>query len=295
MTVRDIQPLSPSIGAEIHGIDLANNSDDPAVIEAIRRALLTHHVLVFRGQDLDREAHKALGRHFGDLHVHPSKRTLGAKGDPEIFTVATNENTTRNNGGRWHMDVSCEPVPPMGSLLLLKEAPPSGGDTLFANMHAAYELLSAPIRRLLDGLTAHHDGLQDLRWYGYEPKPGQTYPAHSHPVVVAHPDTGRPVLFVNEAFTSRIEGLGQHESESLLRMLFTHISTNPALQCRVRWEPGTLTFWDNRCTQHFAVWDYAPHPRRGERVTICGQQEPSAFDPVAVAAGAHAERDRVEA
>ncbi len=275
MPALSIDPIGPAIGAEIRGVDLATQMDDPDVLDAIRDAFLRHHVLVFRDQHLDREQHKAFGRHFGELHVHPSKRTLGAKGDPEIFTVKTDEGTTHNNGGRWHMDVSCEAVPPLGSMLLLHESPPSGGDTLFANMHLAFELLSAPIRALLLELTAHHDGLQDLRWYGYEPAPGTTYPAHSHPVVVAHPDTGRPTLFVNEAFTAHIEGLSHHESEAILRMLFAHVATTPSIQCRVRWEPGTLTFWDNRSTQHFAVWDYAPHPRRGERVTIAGTTEPA--------------------
>jgi taurine dioxygenase len=268
----ELKPLTPAIGAEVTGIDLAA-LDDLAVAE-IKAAFLTHHVLVFRDQDLTREQHKTLGRHFGELHVHPSKRHLGAKGDPEIFTVKTDENTVRNNGGRWHVDVSCEPVPPLGSLLLLTDAPPHGGDTLFANMHLAYETLSPPIQQLLLGLTAYHDGLQDLRWYGMEPKPGQTYPATTHPVVVEHAETGRPLLFVNEAFTSRIEGLSSNESDALLGLLFSHINNNPAIQCRVSWQPGTLTMWDNRCTQHHAVWDYAPHPRRGERVTVSGTAEP---------------------
>ncbi len=270
-----ITPLTPAIGAEVHGVDLGELDD--ATIRQIREAFLAHHVLVFRDQSLDRDQHKAIGRLFGDLHIHPSKRTLGAKGDPEIFTVKTDENSVHNNGGRWHMDVSCEEMPPLGSMLLLTEAPPFGGDTLFANMHLAYETLSDPIKELLIKLTARHDGLQDLRWYGVEPKPGQTYPAHSHPVVVRHAETGRPLLFVNEAFTSHIEGLSGAESDALLKMLFTHISGSPSLQCRVRWEPGTLTFWDNRCTQHLAVWDYAPHIRRGERVTIAAATAPAAF------------------
>ncbi|MEM7287454.1 MAG: TauD/TfdA family dioxygenase [Actinomycetota bacterium] len=269
----EITPITPALGAEIAGVDLGGELDD-ATIGRLRQAFLDHHVVVFRDQDLDREHHKAFGRLFGELHVHPSKKTLGVGGDPEIFVVETTERSRHNNGGRWHMDLSCEEVPPLGSMLLLTDAPPSGGDTLFANMHLAYETLSEPVRTLLDGLTAFHDGLQDLRWYGIRPEAGQTYPATSHPVVVRHPDTGRPLLFVNEAFTSHIEGMTERESHGLLTMLFDQIASNPAIQCRVQWRPGTLTFWDNRCTQHFAVWDYSPHHRRGERVSICGTVRP---------------------
>jgi taurine dioxygenase len=159
-------------------------------------------------------------------------------------------------------------------MLLLSDAPPSGGDTLFANMHLAYESLSAPIRTMLEPLTATHDQRQDLRRYGYEPRAGVDYPVTSHPVVVAHPDTGRPLLFVNRAFTTAIDGLAEHESTAVLELLHHHVAERAQHQCRVRWEPGTLVFWDNRCTQHFAVWDYHPHHRRGERVTIEGEAAP---------------------
>ncbi len=274
----NLVPLTPAIGAEVKNVDLSAVGENSPQLDVLRQALLDHHVLVFRDQEVDREQHKAFGRLFGELHVHPSKRGPDAKGDPEIFSVRADENSTRNNGGRWHSDVSCDEMPPMGSILHLKTAPPAGGDTMFANMHLAFETLSEPVQRMLLGLTAHHDGLQDLRWYGYEPKPGFTYPATSHPVVVTHPETRRPLLFVNPAFTSRIEGLSDHESSSLLSMLFDHVAQNPTLQCRVRWEPGTLVFWDNRCTQHYAVWDYFPHRRHGERVTIAGTERPQAVE-----------------
>lgn len=269
-----IEAITPNIGAEVHDVDLRTVVDDTRAMAALRSAFLEHHVLVFRDQDLDRDAHKAFGRCFGELHIHPSKRDLGVGGDPEIFTVKTTERTVRNNGGRWHMDVSCEAVPPLGSMLLLTEVPPAGGDTLFANMHLAWETLSPAVQRFLQPLTAHHDGRQDLRWYGIVPEAGKTYPEHHHPLVVAHSETGRPLLFVNEAFTAGIDELSDRESRAVLDMLFDHIRSDPTTQCRVRWEPGTMTFWDNRCTQHFAVWDYAPHPRRGERVSICGTEAP---------------------
>lgn len=272
-----IEPITPALGAEVHGLSLASALDDEQLTSQLREAILAHHVLVFRDQELDREQHKRFGRLFGELHVHPSKRGPDAKGDPEIFTVRADADTTKNNGGRWHSDVSCDDIPPLGSILHLKEAPPNGGDTLFANMHVAFETLSEPIRDLLVGLEARHDGLQDLRWYGYEPEPGFSYPATTHPVVAAHAETGRPLLFVNEAFTSHIIGLADHESSALLTMLFDHIARTPSLQCRVRWAPGTVVFWDNRSVQHFAVWDYRPHVRRGERVTVCGTERPRSF------------------
>ncbi len=274
-----IDAITPAIGAEVSGVALSETGRDPALVTELHEALLAHHVLVFREQSLDREQHKAFGRRFGELHVHPSKRRPDAEGDPEIFTVEADETSTRNNGGRWHSDVSCDDVPPLGSILRLDEGPPQGGDTMFANMHLAFETLSPPIQELLLGLQAHHDGLQDLRWYGYEPKPGFRYPATDHPVVVAHPDTGRPLLFVNEAFTSSILGLTDNESRALLAMLFDHIARTPTLQCRVRWEPGTVVFWDNRSVQHHAVWDYRPHRRRAERVTICGTERPRPARP----------------
>ncbi len=274
-----ITPITPTIGANVTGISVADAVGDDELRAQLRQALLDHHVLVFRGQAVDREQHKEFGRIFGELHVHPSKRGPKAKGDPEIFDVKADASSTKNNGGRWHMDVSCDEIPPLGSLLLLKEAPAHGGDTLFANMHAAYELLSEPMKRMLLGLTAFHDGLQDLRWYGYQPKIGFEYPSTAHPVVVAHPETGRPTLFVNEAFTSHIIDLPQRESEALLGFLFAHIAQTPSVQCRVQWEPGTMVLWDNRCTQHFAVWDYFPQVRRGERVSICGTTAPAAYEP----------------
>ena len=272
-------PLTPGIGAEIRGIDLAVDRLDPALVDAIGAAFLEHHVLVFRDQHPTREQHKNLGRAFGSLHIHPSQRSERFRGDPEIFVVESGPETRLNNGGLWHADVTCDEVPPLGSALLLTDAPPEGGDTLFANMHLAWETLSEPIRRMLEPLTAVHDQRQDLRRYGYEPRPGHDYPVTSHPVVVAHPETGRPLLFVNRGFTTHIEGLAEHESQAILDLLNRHVAEQPRIQCRVRWEPGTLVMWDNRCTQHFAVWDYHPNHRRGERVTIQADARPQAAFP----------------
>jgi len=270
-----ITPLTPAIGAEVHGVDLANDVRDSTTGAVLKQAFLDHHVLVFRDQKLTRDQHKAFGRVFGPLHIHPSQRHDGYEGDREIFPVVADENTVLNNGGLWHSDVSCDEKPPLGSMLLLTEAPTNGGDTLFANMYLAYESLSQPIRTLIDDLDAVHDMRRDIQHYDVEPRAGHVYPAHTHPLVVAHPETGRKLLFCNSAFTTHIEGLSKPESKAILEMLFQHVANTPKLQCRVRWEPGTLTFWDNRCVQHYAVWDYQPQRRVGERVTIAGTVAPA--------------------
>ncbi len=270
-----IRPLTPRLGAEVFDVDLAQLSDE--ALTEIRRAFAQYLVLVFRHQMLSRDDHKAFARHFGKLHVHPSK-SLGAGGDPEIFHIRTTPESAHTNGEAWHSDVSCEPVPPLGSMLYVRELPgDAGGDTLFANMYEAYSALSQPIARMLEGLIAHHDGRKDLKAYNVTLKPGQSYPQADHPVVIRHPDTNRPALFVNRSFTECIHGLTASESDALLELLWRHAESNPRFQCRVRWEPGTLTFWDNRATLHHAVWDYYPATRIAERVSIVGQAAPTAY------------------
>ncbi len=275
----DVELLTPDTGALVRGVGISDALSDQDVAAAIRAAFTQYKVLVFRDQRIDAEQHKAFGRLFGELHVHPSKRSLGAGGDPELFTVKATPDTTPVNGGRWHMDVSCEAMPPAASILRLIEGPETAGDTVFADTHRAFTSLSAPLRHMLNGLDARHDGLRDLRWYGVTPKPGQSYPAATHPVVVRHPDSGLPVLFVNEAFTESLIGMSGFESERLLGLLFDHIARTPSLQCRVTWAPGTVVMWDNFAVQHHAVWDYAPAVRRGERVSIAGSVSPARWMP----------------
>jgi taurine dioxygenase len=270
-----IRPLTPHIGAEVDGVDLSQPLSDGQLSD-IRRAFLDWSVLVFRNQRISRAQHKAFGAHFGPLHVHPLKAAHAYDGgdDPEVLLVKTTAKSKYTAGDGWHTDVSCDEKPPMGSMLYVTEVPPNGGgDTLFADMYRAFESLSEPMQRFLETLTAVHDGARPyLGSYGYQPPTGQTYPKHEHPVVTRHPETGRKVLFVNSGFTTHIKGLRPFESKALLDMLFDHIATTPSLTCRVRWEPGTLTFWDNRCTQHHAVWDYFPESRYGERVSIVGDR-----------------------
>lgn len=266
----ELRKLTPHCGAEVLGIDLSQVLDERAT-GMLRNALAEHCVLFFRDQTLTPEHQKALGRQFGELHLHPAWPRL-VEGHPEIMEIFVDENTKRIAGEDWHSDVSCDAEPPLGTILYMLETPPSGGDTLFANMYAAFDSLSAPMQRFLDGMSAVHDGEQVYRGrYGYEDENDETetYPRSEHPVVRTHPVSGRHALFVNSTFTTRIVQLSRQESDTVLQMLFRHIE-QPEFQCRFHWQPGSVAFWDNRCAQHHALWDYYPHRRRGLRVTIRG-------------------------
>ena len=268
----EVSTLTPHLGAEVLGIDLSQPLTDTQVVD-VRAAFTDWRVLVFRDQHLDRDAHKAFARHFGRLHVHPMNHARGD--DPEILVVKTTADSPYTAGDGWHTDVSCDEIPPFASALYITETPEcGGGDTLYADMHLAYELLSAPMQSFLEGLTAVHDGgMPYIGKYKSTPPEGG-YPRSEHPVIAVHPATGRKVLYVNSGFTTHIKGLTAWESRALLDALFRHIATTPRLHCRVEWTPGTLTLWDNRCTQHHAVWDYHPYSRYGERVSILGDERP---------------------
>jgi taurine dioxygenase len=266
----DVRKLTPTIGAEIFGVDLSRELANQQFQE-IHDALMDNLVIFFRDQTLTPEQHMDFGRRFGRLHVHPAAPGLVA-GHPEILVVKANEKSTHVAGEEWHSDVSCEDEPPMGSILHLHEVPADGGgDTLFASMYAAYQALSAPMQRLLEGLTAIHDGERVFRGrYGADDR-GREFPRAAHPVVRTHPVTGRKALFVNRWFTARIVQLKPQESSALLEMLHRHTET-PEFHCRFKWQAGSIAFWDNRCAQHHAIWDYYPQRRYGHRVTICGDK-----------------------
>jgi taurine dioxygenase len=264
----EIVRLTPHCGAEIRGVDLSRPLGGPA-FEEVHKALVEHGVIFFRDQRLTPEQHKAFARRFGELHIHPAYPRL-LDGHPEIMEIYADETSKRVAGEDWHSDVSCDPRPPLGSVLYMLEVPPVGGDTLFASMYAAYEALSAPMRRFLEGMTAVHDGEYVYRGrYEGASEEGKTYPRAEHPVIRTHPVSGRLALFVNRIFTRRIVQLADAESEAVLEMLFRHVET-PEFQCRFRWQPRSVAFWDNRCVQHHAMWDYYPQRRRGLRVTIQG-------------------------
>jgi taurine dioxygenase len=268
-TIR-VDKLTPIIGAEIAGVDLSAPLSN-RTFDEIHRALAENLVIFFRDQHLTPRQHLDFGRRFGELHVHPA--APHEEGEPALMKIYADRNSPRANGEGWHSDVSCDEEPPMGSILYIKQCPPHGGDTLFASMYAAYEALSERMKAYLDGLVAVHDGEPVYRGtyanYGVADKPA--YPRAEHPVVRTHPVTGRKALFVNRGFTTRILGIPADESAAVLRYLFEH-AENPLFQCRFRWTENAVAFWDNRCTQHRAMWDYWPHTRSGNRVTIRGDR-----------------------
>jgi taurine dioxygenase len=264
----DIKKLTPNCGAEVEGVDLSRPLDVPTV-EALINALAEHCVLFFRDQPMRPEQLKILGNQFGELHVHPAWPRV-MEGHPEIMEIYSDENTKRIAGEDWHSDVSCDAEPPLGTILHMLEVPPVGGDTLFASMYAAFESLSDHMQRFLQGMAAVHDGEYVYRGrYEDADEESKTYPRAEHPVIRTHPVNGRKALFVSRTFTTRIVQLSNSESDAVLRMLFKHIE-NPEFQCRFQWRPNSVAFWDNRCAQHHALWDYYPHRRRGLRVTIKG-------------------------
>ena len=262
-----VSPLTPTIGAEIAGVDLAKPLTDQQ-FEEIHAALIQHLVIFFREQALSTEQHKVFGRRFGKLHIHPTSQMPG---HPEVLEIKADENSTWVAGEVWHSDVTCETEPPMGSILHITKVPDNGGgDTLFANMYRAYELLSDPMRQFLEGKTAMHEGAQV--YAGRHGKdPSRQYPVAEHPIVRTHPVSGKKALYVNRNFTTRIVGLNKNESEAVLQMLYHHIERDD-LKCRFKWRPGSIAFWDNRCAQHQAMWDYFPQTRYGQRVTVAGDK-----------------------
>ncbi|MCD6073930.1 MAG: taurine dioxygenase [Rhodospirillales bacterium] len=268
-----IHPLNPVIGAELHGFDLREDLSGEDV-QAIQDALNTYQVVFFRDQDITPEQHLAFGRRFGELHVHPSVRGKPRSQWSELLAVHADATTGRVAGDKWHTDVSCDEKPPLSSILHLTTIPDSGGDTLFSSMYAAYEALSEPMKQMLDGLTATHDGAPnygDRERRNRKNNPDRVDSVAVHPVIATHPSTGRKTIYVNSAFTVRINELNEAESEAILRMLFAHV-TRPEFQCRFHWQRNSIAFWDNRAVQHYAVWDYYPAVRSGQRVTIRGDR-----------------------
>jgi taurine dioxygenase len=271
-----IEPIAGALGAEIAGVDLAR--DLPAdTIAAIRAALLEHGVIFFRDQPLAPDRLLAFGRRFGAVVEYPFVK--GIEGFPEVVAVVKLEHERINFGGVWHSDTSYLECPPMASMLVAREVPKAGGDTLFASMYLAYEALSPGMRRILTGLRAvnssqkadvtrtREDRMRDSGWRADARK---SYEAE-HPVVRTHPETGRKALYVNVAHTMRFAGMTEEESAPLLDYLFRH-QVRPEFTCRFRWLPGSLAFWDNRCVQHNPINDYHGHRRLMHRITLAGDR-----------------------
>ena len=258
MSTLEISKMTSSIGAEVFGVDLSKPLDE-AVFAEIRSALLAHLVLVFRAQFLDPDQHVAFARQFGEMHYSAVPTAHG--GPPEI-NVLDMVKPKGNGSDRWHSDSPFLVEPTDATFLNAVMMPSTGGDTCFANMYDAYENLSEPMKRYVDGLYAVQDVSTTL--YLAVEKGNSDFdiaemqrrlPPVEHPVVRTHPETGRKVLYVDAASTSRIVGVARKESEAILDHLFTQ-AHNVSVQCRVRWHAGDLVFYDNRCTQHIAVPDY---------------------------------------
>ncbi|WAB93271.1 taurine dioxygenase [Pseudomonas citronellolis] len=276
MTTLTLAPLSPALGAVVSGIDLRQPLDD-AQQQAIEQALLTHQVLFFRDQPLTPSQQAAFAARFGDLHIHPIYPSVPEQ--REVIVLDTAVTDVRDNA-IWHTDVTFLETPALGAVLAAKQLPPYGGDTLWASGIAAFEALSEPLQRLLDGLTATHDisksfplerfGATDADLARLE-EARKKNPPRSHPVIRTHPVTGRKALFVSDGFTTRINELSAAESRAILDLLFAHVA-RPEFTVRWRWRENDVAFWDNRVTQHYAVDDYRPQRRVMHRATILGDK-----------------------
>jgi taurine dioxygenase len=269
----DIRPLSGALGAEILDIDLARDLSD-ATVAAIRAAWLEHLVVFFRAQTLTPAQFLDVAKRVGEPVEYPFVK--GLDGFPQITPVIKLEHEKVNFGGLWHSDTAYLERPPMATMLIARETPARGGDTLFANMYLAYETLSEGMRRMLDGLIAVNSSAkadvtrtrEDRIKDSGNTEAKREYVAE-HPVVRTHPETERKALYVNGGHTLRFKEMSVEESTPLLNYLFQHM-TRPEFTCRFRWEPGSIALWDNRCTQHNPVNDYHGHRRVMHRVTLAG-------------------------
>jgi len=279
----EVAPISGALGAEIHGVNLASELDDGTIAD-IRTALLENLVIFFRDQDLTPEKQLAFARRFGEPELHDFVE--GMPDHPEVIAIIKDaDDAGYNFGGRWHTDVSYQERPALGSILYAVDAPPRGGDTLFANQYLAYETLSEGMRKLLDPLKAVHSAAGSYGPDGRAAKlggNGYTRSMHVnpsdkaqeemlHPVVRTHPESGRKGLYVNEVYTERFEGMTVEESRPWLEYLFRRATFEP-FTCRFRWETGSVAFWDNRCVQHYALNDYSGFRREMHRVTLGGDR-----------------------
>ena len=273
MTFDTIQtiPVSPALGVEIGGVDLSQSLGDDVIAE-IRQAWLEYRVVFFRDQNITPEQHLAFARRFGDLVTYPMVK--GLDDYPEIAPVIKLEHQTVNFGGIWHSDTTYLPQPPMGAILVARELPPKGGDTLFANMVMAYEALPEAMKERLSGLIAINSSTKDHVTKSREdcqkdmddmPEPLSA----EHPAVRTHPETELKSLYVNRGHTVGFKGMAEDESAPLLEELFEH-QTRGEFTCRFQWRPGSIAFWDNRSAQHNPINDYHGHKRVMHRITLAG-------------------------
>ena len=269
----EVRPLAGALGAEVFGVDMADDLKDEVVAE-VRQAFLDHLVIFLRDQSVTPQQQVAFARRFGDPMEYPN--LPGLPEEPLITPVVKLEHERNNFGGMWHSDTSYLPEPPMGTMLLALEVPPQGGDTMFANQYLAYETLSEGLRAVLDGLVGISSSAKAevsktaedrLKEAGVERKALTA----RHPLVRTHPETGRKALYTSDAHTVAIEGWTEPESLALLRFLWEH-QVKPEFTCRFRWQPGSLAFWDNRAVLHYPINDYHGYRRVLHRITLAGDK-----------------------
>ncbi len=275
----EIRLLSGAGGAEISGVDVAQDLDDGTIGE-IRDALNEHCVVFFRDQEIDVDQHKAFARCFGPIFIHPNYN--GVSADPEVLMVRREPGDTSYVGELWHTDTTMVAEPPMGAILYGIDVPPYGGDTMFANQYLAYEALSPTMKRLLEGLRAVHSdigtagphlGKNAGRSTKYRDDEAWRETRNTHPIVRTNRETGRKCLFVNASYTVGIEGMTAAEGKALLDFLLEH-GNRPEFTFRFRWQKGSIAFWDNRSTKHIALGDTGPFRRLMRRVQIGGAGAP---------------------
>jgi taurine dioxygenase len=271
----EVHPIAGALGAEVGGVDLEGYLDDGTVAE-IRRLWLEYLVIFFRGRMLPPERLLAFARRLGEVVEYPFIK--GIEGFPEITPVLKLEHEQVNFGGLWHSDTAYLDRPPMGTMLIAREVPPFGGDTLFANMYLAYERLSEGMKRMLQGLIAVNSSAKanatrtrEDRMRGDAKSDAKAEYVAEHPVIRTHPETGRKALYVNSGHTVRFKDMTEAESAPILNYLFEHL-TRPEFTCRFRWQPGSLALWDNRCTQHNPINDYHGFRRSMHRITLAGDE-----------------------
>lgn len=258
--------LTRHVGTELDGFSLLTMSD--SAVEELAHLIGKRGVVVVRSQPMSIPEQIAFGARLGELHTHPA---YAQSAHPEALHIYGDANSKMVPGEGWHSDVSCDECPPAVSMLRIETTPPVGGDTAFSSQVALYNSLSDTMKSFLRSLKARHSG--DLPWRNqYKSVDPQQFPRNIHPVVRTHPLTGEDALYVNSGFTDRIWDMEEWESTMLLKALFDQIAYRVEFQCRVRWEPNTVTFWDNRVVQHHACWDYWPETREGWRVTTTGER-----------------------
>ncbi|WP_041685209.1 TauD/TfdA dioxygenase family protein [Erythrobacter litoralis] len=267
-------PMAPKCGVEVSGVQLASCTD--AEMEDIKQSIYEHGVAVFRDQEFSQEDHIRFGKRWGGIDINnyfPLDDDYG-----EIAIVKKEADESTNIGGAWHTDHSYDQIPAMGSVLVARDLPPSGGDTEWAHMGAAYDALPDDLKAEIEGLEAFHtadhvyktDGLYAQTDMGKNLRGQDLKTGAVHPVVIRHPHTGRKLLYVNSAFTINIVGKTREESLPLLEKLYAAALTGDN-QCRLQWKPGTVAIWDNRTTWHNAINDYAGHRREMHRITLSGE------------------------